>query len=109
MFMGQDVGMKVAVASPGGASIFAAVNKAANPNTQKLFANWLLTRRVQLLFNRHGEGEYESLRADVPNDDVSPLYRIPKNFYLPEADPESQKKEEIAVKFIRQLINELGL
>ena len=109
MFMGQDVGVKVPNANPGGASTFAAVHRAANPNAQKLFVNWLLTKRVQLLFNRHGEGEYESLRADVPNDDVLPLYRIPKNFYLPEADPESQKKEEIAVKFIRQLINELGL
>lgn len=109
MLMGQDVGVKVPSASPGGASTFAVVNRAANPNARKLFVNWLLMRRVQHLFNRHGEGEYESLRADVPNDDVQPLYRIPKNFYLAEADPESQKKEEIAVKFVRQLINELGL
>jgi ABC-type Fe3+ transport system substrate-binding protein len=109
MLMGQDVGVKTPRASPGGASTFAAVNRAANPSAQKLFVNWLLSRKGQLLFNRHGEGEYESLRADVPNDDVLPLYRIPKNFYLAEADPESQAKEEAAIKFVRQLINELGL
>ena len=109
MLMAQDLKVDVARVSPGGASMFAAVNRPPNPNAQKLFVNWLLTRETQLLFNRFGNGEYESLRADVPNDEVLPRYRIPENFYLREADRDFAEKERIAEGFVLQLIDKLGL
>ena len=87
-------------------------NRPANPNAQKLFVNWFLTRKVQLLYNRAGPGgigDYESLRADVPNDGMLPEFRLPEKFYLREADPESQEQDAIAEAFRRQLIKELGL
>lgn len=109
MLMAQDLKVDVARVSPGGASIFAAVNRPPNPNAQKLFVNWLLTRKTQLLFNRFGNGEYESLRADVPNDNVRPKFRIPENFYLREADRDFIEKEKIAESFVIKLIDKLGL
>ncbi len=107
LFFSQDVGRDVAVANPGG-SIMGVFGKAPHPNALKLFVNWLLTREVQQQFNRV-DGDYESLRADVSNDSVVPELRLPKNFYIPESDPEFPEKELQANNFVRKLVVELGL
>jgi len=108
----HDIG-GMALSSPGGSGLLGAVNKPANPNAQKLFVNWLLTKEAQLNFNNArlaGQGgDYESFRADIPNNGVDPEWRLGKNFVLPEADPNFIEKEDKAKAFIDQLINKLGL
>lgn len=107
LFFSKDIGKDVAIANPGG-SILGIFNRSPHPHASKLFVNWLLTREVQLKFNQV-DGDYESLRADVPNDAVVPELRLPKNFYIPESDPEFSQKELEANNFVRKLVAELGL
>jgi ABC-type Fe3+ transport system substrate-binding protein len=107
LFFSYDIGRDIALANPGG-SIMGVFGKAPHPNALRLFVNWLLTREVQLQFNRV-DGDYESLRADVSNDAVVPELRLPKNFYIPEADPQFPEKESQANNFVRKLVVELGL
>lgn len=108
----RDIG-GVALASPGGSGLLGTVNRPANPNAQKLFVNWLLSKEGQLSFNnsrlRGQGGDYESFRADISNDGVHPEWRLPENFVLPVADPDFTKKERVAMDFINQLIDKLGL
>ena len=94
--------------------MIAAVNNPQNPNAQKLFLNWFLTRHVQKMFNNAcinpGMCEYQSLRADVPADGINPLYRLPEGkFSYIYAERDFADKEKVAVNFIRELIEELGL
>ena len=105
---GTDIKMKVPGASPGGA-LLGALSRPPHPNAQKLFVNWLLTPKAQLLFNRNRARDYQSFRADVPNNDVLPEFRLPENFYIQEADPELPKKIEAARVFMKQLFKKLGL
>jgi ABC-type Fe3+ transport system substrate-binding protein len=101
------------LASPGGSGLLAIVNRPANPNAQRLFVNWFLGKEAQLNFNNarlNGQGgDYESFRADIPNDGVDPEWRLAKNFIFPEGDPNFVDKEEKAKAYIDQLINKLGL
>ncbi len=108
----RDIG-GVALASPGGSGLLGVVSRPANPNAQKLFVNWFLSKEGQLSFNnarlRGQGGDYESFRADIPNDGVLPEWRLPENFVLPVADPDFARKEEVALGFILQLTDKLGL
>ena len=65
----------------GGANNVAIVNRAPHPNAGKLFVNWLLSREGQITAQKlgasAGEG-VESLRIDIPKDDVPPDYRRKK-------------------------------
>jgi iron(III) transport system substrate-binding protein len=113
MLSAQDVGMEVAHGTIGGTGLLAAVTRAANPNAQKLFVNWYLTREGQRLLNKGGineaGGEYQSLRADVPNDDILPHFRLPENFRLPEAEPDFVEREAKAYGYVIELADKLGL
>jgi len=108
----HDIG-GTALASPGGSGLLGVVNRPANPNARKLFVNWFLAREAQLLFNEarlNGQGgDYESFRADIPNDGVDPEWRLAKNFVLPETEPDFTEKEMAAQNFVKQLVNKLGL
>jgi ABC-type Fe3+ transport system substrate-binding protein len=108
----HDIG-GTALASPGGSGLLGVVNRPANPNAQKLFVNWFLTKETQLLFNKarlNGQGgDYESFRADIPNDGIEPEWRLAKNFVLPETEPDFVEKEMAAQNFVKQLVNKLGL
>lgn len=57
----------------------ALVNKAPHPNAAKVFINWFLSREGQLTLQRavarSGEGAPDSLRIDIPKDDVKPESR----------------------------------
>ena len=111
---GPEVVFRVNIVSAGGGSMIAAVNNPQNPNAQKLFLNWFLTRHVQKMFNNAcinpGMCEYQSLRADVPADGINPLYRLPEGkFSYIYAERDFADKEKVAVNFIRELIEELGL
>ena len=63
------------------------MNQAPHPNAAKVFINWFLSRDGQLALqrelNRAGLGGVDSLRIDIPKDDVSPEeMRQPKVEYL---------------------------
>ena len=54
------------------------VNRAPHPNAAKVFINWLLSRRGQIALQKRlssGESPGDSLRIDIPKDDVPLLNR----------------------------------
>src|SRR5713226_1778266 len=55
------------------------VNKAPHPNAAKVFVNWFLSREGQIALQKAmaktGEGAPDSLRIDIPKDDVQPKDR----------------------------------
>jgi iron(III) transport system substrate-binding protein len=56
----------------------ALVNRAPHPNAAKVFINWLLSRRGQLALQKRtstAESPADSLRIDIPKDDVPYLNR----------------------------------
>jgi iron(III) transport system substrate-binding protein len=56
----------------------ALVNRAPHPNAAKVFINWLLSRRGQIALQKRlstGESPADSLRIDIPKDDVPLLNR----------------------------------
>jgi ABC-type Fe3+ transport system substrate-binding protein len=56
----------------------ALVNRAPHPNAAKLFINWLLSRRGQIVLQKSqaaAESPADSLRVDIPKDDVPALNR----------------------------------
>jgi len=56
----------------------ALVNRAPHPNAAKVFINWLLSRRGQIALQKsliNSESPPDSLRIDVPKDDVPFQYR----------------------------------
>jgi len=56
------------------ASSFMLMDKPANPNTARLFLNWLMSRDGQISFQK-SQGACDSARLDIPKDDVPPLSR----------------------------------
>ena len=51
----------------------ARMNRAPHPNAAKVFVNWLLSRRGQIALQKrlaNGESPSDSLRTDIPKDDV---------------------------------------
>ena len=68
------------------------VNKAAHTNAAKVFINWLLSRRGQINLQRrlaNGESPADSLRIDIPKDDVPMLVRRVEGVkYLDASNPE---------------------
>lgn len=59
-----------------GFSVLTLLNRAPHPNAAKLFFNWLLSREGQITFQkmRKQDGGSNSLREDIPKDDV-PFYK----------------------------------
>ncbi len=82
-----------------------ALTKAPHPNAAKYFSNWFLSREGQIFYQRiTGDN---SLRTDIPKDNVSPDDRIDpkqKNWYDWLHVIERQK----ALKFHRKLLAEIG-
>lgn len=68
------------------------VNKAPHPNAAKVFINWLLSRRGQITLQKrlaNGESPADSLRIDIPKDDVPMLVRRVEGVkYLDASNPE---------------------
>jgi ABC-type Fe3+ transport system substrate-binding protein len=50
------------------------LDRAPHPNASKVFINWLLSRDGQIAVQRDG-GVNDSLRTDIPKDDLRPLAR----------------------------------
>jgi hypothetical protein len=53
------------------------MDKPAHPNAAKVLVNWLLSREGQIALQRDGEaaGRTDSLRIDIPKNDVHPMMR----------------------------------
>src|SRR6266480_2674475 len=73
----------------------ALVNRAPHPNAAKVFINWLLSRRGQIALQKRtlaGESPADSLRIDIPKDDVPYLNRRLDGIkYLGTSRPEWQE------------------
>jgi iron(III) transport system substrate-binding protein len=71
--------MKEGAGLSAGQAILTLVNQAPHPNAAKVFINWFLSRDGQLNFQRAlgkaDEGSPDSLRIDIPKDDVDPKSR----------------------------------
>jgi iron(III) transport system substrate-binding protein len=59
----------------GGANIML-INRAPHPNAAKVFVNWLLSREGQIAYQKLVESGRNSLRIDIPKDDVPAYARI---------------------------------
>jgi iron(III) transport system substrate-binding protein len=83
----------------------ALVNRAPHPNAAKVFINWLLSRRGQIALQKRtstGESPADSLRIDIPKDDVPYLNRrLDGVKYL-----DTGKPEWIDMKPIIEVVNE---
>jgi len=68
------------------------INRAPHPNAAKVFINWFLSRDGQMTYQRdaaRGGTGADSMRTDIPKDDVTPAYRRRANGkYLFVATPE---------------------
>ena len=71
--------MKEGAALSAGQGFLTLINQAPHPNAAKVFVNWFLSREGQLNFQRAlaqaEEGGPDSLRTDIPKDDVLPKSR----------------------------------
>ena len=60
----------------GSASVLALINRAPHPNAAKVFINWYLSRRGQMVWqnvmNKKEVEASDSMRIDIPKDDVLP-------------------------------------
>ncbi len=64
------------------------VNRAPHSNAAKLLINWILSREGQIAFQRQSTNP-DSMREDIPKDDVAPRYRRVKGVaYLMTTRPE---------------------
>jgi ABC-type Fe3+ transport system substrate-binding protein len=81
------------------------VNRAPHPNAAKVFINWLLSRRGQIALQKRtstGESPADSLRIDIPKEDVPYLNRRLEGIpYLDTGRP-----EWIEMKPILETVNE---
>jgi iron(III) transport system substrate-binding protein len=61
---------KEGAALASGAGTIALINKAPHPNAAKVAINWLLSREGQMGYQRIHDPGHDSLRIDIPKDDV---------------------------------------
>jgi len=77
----------------------ALVNRAPHPNAAKVFINWLLSRKGQMALQKkmlNTENPADSLRIDIPKDDVPYLNRRLDGIkYLDTSRPEWQEMKPI--------------
>lgn len=70
-------------------------NRAPNPNAAKVAINWLLSREGQIVYQKI-ETDGESLRIDIPKDNVLPrIRRVPGAEYLMLAGPGFKNMDQI--------------
>ncbi len=87
---------------------FLALDTPANPNAQKLFTNWFLSKEGQILYQKATENN--SLRIDIPKDDVPlPEHLDPGTDYAFFAlDPDFNTKERAAFELVGRVLAEAG-
>lgn len=96
-----------------GGNTLMAIDTPPNPNAQKLFANWWFTKEGQTLMQQAElpDGGRDSLRIDIPKDDVLPANRRdPNKTYLyDEIDPDFPTKLDEAITWVQAFYDEIGL
>jgi iron(III) transport system substrate-binding protein len=95
-------GARIAVGGTGSLSIF---NKAAHPNAAKLFTNWWLSKEGQTVAQKANPDD-QSLRIDIPNDDVKPeTRRLPDVEYsFIDSQPEVVSNQDEMLAFMKQVL-----
>jgi iron(III) transport system substrate-binding protein len=95
-------GARIAAGGTGSLSLF---NKAAHPNAAKLFVNWWLSKEGQVVAQKADPLD-QSLRIDIPNDDVTPeTRRIPGVEYsFLDSQPEIVSSEGEMLTFMKQVL-----
>ena len=87
---------------------FLALDTPANPNAQKLFTNWFLSKEGQVLYQKSTTNN--SLRIDIPKDDVPEKDHLdPGTDYAFFAlDPDFNTKERAAFELVGRVLAEAG-
>jgi iron(III) transport system substrate-binding protein len=95
-------GARIASGGTGSISIF---NHAAHPNAARLFINWWLSKEGQVTAQK-ANPQAQSLRVDIPNDDVSPDTRrqpgVDYSFIDAEAEVVSNQADMLA--YMKQVL-----
>lgn len=92
--MNEGIGLSVSSGSIG------FVNRAPHPHTTKILVNWLFSREGQMAFQKVAEGD--SLRIDLPKDEVPPdVRRIEGAKYV-----EDERPEYLDMRPIYKVVNE---
>lgn len=86
-----------------------ALDHAPNPHAMKLFVNWALSREAHIAFLRAGK-DGDSLRVDVPNNEVPPDGRIRPDvdYYVAFDDPRWINEQGDILKKIRAIVKAAG-
>jgi iron(III) transport system substrate-binding protein len=89
----------------GGAGSISIFNKAAHPNAAKLFVNWWLSKEGQAVAQKANPLS-QSLRTDIPNDDVTPEARRDPNveYAFNDSQPEILANEDDMLVFMKQVL-----
>jgi ABC-type Fe3+ transport system substrate-binding protein len=95
-------GARIAAGGTGSLSI---INRAAHPNAAKLFINWWLSREGQVVAQRSNPLD-QSLRIDIPNDDIKPETRRQPGveYSFIDARPEVVANEHEMLTFMKQVL-----
>ena len=95
-------GARIAAGGTGSLSIF---NRSPHPNAAKLFVNWWLSREGQIVAQKADPLD-QSLRVDIPNDDIAPeTRRVPGvDYSFLDAQPEIVSNEGEMLAFMKQVL-----
>jgi iron(III) transport system substrate-binding protein len=95
-------GARIAAGGTGSVSLF---NKAAHPNAAKLFVNWWLSREGQMTAQKADPLD-QSLRIDIPNDDITPETRRQPNVEYSFLDSQAEivSNEDDMLAFMKQVL-----
>jgi iron(III) transport system substrate-binding protein len=95
-------GARIAAGGTGSVSIF---NKAAHPNAAKLFVNWWLSKEGQMTVQKADPLD-QSLRIDIPNDEIAPeTRRLPNVEYdFIDSQAEIVSNEGEMLSFMKQVL-----
>lgn len=86
----------------GGGNI-ALINRAPHPNAAKVFINWFLSREGQIAYQKLVQGGRNSLRIDIPKDDVPLHARIKPGAKYTLIDDIGYSDLDSAQRFVREI------
>jgi ABC-type Fe3+ transport system substrate-binding protein len=92
-----------------GAANLMALDRAPNPNAQKLFVNWALSQEGQQMFIKIAEST-DSLRGDVNNSIIPKQNRIQADvdYIIPFEDPDYVDKQGEILDMLRKIMKDAG-
>jgi iron(III) transport system substrate-binding protein len=87
------------------------INNAPHPNAARVFINWLLSRRGQIALQKRlagGESPADSMRIDIPKDDVPMLVRRQEGVkYLDATSPKFMSSKPV-IKVVNEALAAAG-